>query len=183
MDESFPGRVHFVAHAIREIRNRLPDAIAGVEKQGPRCHDLATKVRSKWESEGFPSDGSLMTQTRLEPSSAGPDRYEVSAELLEVVGSLVAGNARASGNKRRQSKRLLTAIWGDSVPSYVVSNWVQGTKWVDKYMHLGNRQSDSDADTQLADRFGVFEEALFAISNRSYENLEVLDDILDTANR
>lgn len=25
----FPGRVRFVAHAVREIRNRLPDAIAG----------------------------------------------------------------------------------------------------------------------------------------------------------
>ena len=29
MDESFPGRVHFVAHAIREIRNRIRDVFAG----------------------------------------------------------------------------------------------------------------------------------------------------------
>ena len=26
--DSFPGRVHFVAHAIREIRNRLPSALS-----------------------------------------------------------------------------------------------------------------------------------------------------------
>src|SRR5579862_3363825 len=27
-----PGRVRFVAHAVREIRNRLPDAVAGPTK-------------------------------------------------------------------------------------------------------------------------------------------------------
>lgn len=36
-EEKFPGRVHFVSHAVREIGNRLPSAFAEVPKlSGPR---------------------------------------------------------------------------------------------------------------------------------------------------
>jgi hypothetical protein len=35
----------------------------------------------------------------------------------------------------------------------------------------------------LASKFLVFEQALMVISNRSYENMDALDEILDAANR
>ena len=183
MEESFPGRVHLVAHAMREIRNRLPDAVAGVVKPGRNYHDLATKVRSRWETEDFPSDGPLSFSTTLEPSTSGPEKYEVSVELLRVIADLVDANARATGNSRRQAGRLFEAIWGEPPPAYVVDNWFRTEDWIRKHMHLDNKTHGPEADTEVAAIFGAFEKALLAISNRSYENLEELDEILASANR
>ena len=183
MEESFPGRVHLVAHAMREIRNRLPDAIAGVVKPGPSYQDLATKVRSRWEKEGLPSDGPLSLSATLEPSTSGPEQYEVSVELLRVVADLVDANVRTTGNSRRQARRMFEAIWGEPPPSYVVDNWFRTKDWISKHMHVDNKAHGPEADTEVAAIFGAFENALFAISNRSYQNLEELDEILASANR
>ena len=182
MDESFPGRVHFVAHAIREIRNRLPNAIAGVEKRGPTYETLASNLRAEWEQAGFPSDGSLPLGARSEPSVSGPG-HEVSVGLIGAAGDLVAANARASGNRKRQARLLLREIWGTDPPPYVVDRWFHRDDWVTQYMHLDDKPHVQEAEVEVAEVFEEFETALIAISNRSYENLEALDEILASANR
>lgn len=58
IDETFPGRVWFVAHAIREIRNRLPDALAGeVAASHTDYPNLARSVHARWVEDGWPADG------------------------------------------------------------------------------------------------------------------------------
>ena len=182
MDESFPGRVHFVAHAIREIRNRLPNAIAGVEERGPTYETLASKLRTEWKRAGFPSDGSLPLGATPEPSVSGPG-HEVSVGFIRAAGDLVAANAHAAGNRERQARRLLREIWGTDLRPYVVNRWFHGNDWVKRYMHLNDKPHIQEAETEVAEVFEAFETALIAISNRSYENLEALDEILASANR
>lgn len=182
MDESFPGRVHFVAHAIREIRNRLPHAVAGVEKRGPSYQVLTTKLRTKWEDEGLPSDGSLPLAEGLEPSVSGPG-YEVSLGLLRAVADLVLANTRSSGNNRRQARRLFETIWGEPSPAYVINRWFHKESWVNKYMHVDDKPHVPEADTEVVDVFESFEAVLISISSRSYESLEALDEILASANQ
>lgn len=182
VDESFPGRVHFVAHAIREIRNRLPHAIAGVEKRGPTYETLATKLRAEWKEAGFPSDGSLPLGARSEPSVSGPG-HEVSVGLIRAVGDLVGANARASGNSKRQARRLLREIWGTEPPPYVVDRWFHRDDWITQYMHVDDKPHVQEAEMEVAEAFKEFETALIAISNRSYENLEALDELLASANQ
>jgi hypothetical protein len=31
-DPGFPGRLRFIAHGVRDVRNRLPDVVAGFER-------------------------------------------------------------------------------------------------------------------------------------------------------
>ena len=52
LDHEFPGRVRFVAHAVREIWNRLPDEIA--PKPGAPRTDyshLTDEIAARWEEE------------------------------------------------------------------------------------------------------------------------------------
>ena len=182
MNESFPGRVHFVAHAIREIRNRLPNAIAGVENRGPTYEALASKLRTAWKEAGFPSDGSVPLSARAEPSVSGPG-HEVSVGLIGAAGELVAANARSSGNRERQARRLLREIWETDPPPYVVDRWFHRNDWIRRYMHLDDKPHVQEAEVEVTEVFESFETALIAIANRSYENLEALDEILASANR
>jgi len=61
--EDFSGRVRFVSHAVREIRNRLPNVIAGykagIKLQYKNRLDAILKV---WKTYGLPLGGSLPEQ-------------------------------------------------------------------------------------------------------------------------
>jgi hypothetical protein len=50
----------FVWHAMREIRNRLPDAVAGeVASSSLQYRTLADEVQRCWIEDGWPSDGAI----------------------------------------------------------------------------------------------------------------------------
>ena len=131
MDESFPGRVYFVAHAMREIRNRLPDAIAG-EVQSGLSDDLAEEA-GKWGS------------------------HERAVHLFQAVG-------------------------GSTAPEYVVRNWYKSgwSDWIHDHMHVGNTSHGPEANAEVVLKFEQFERSMFALANRPHENLEVLDELLDS---
>jgi hypothetical protein len=77
-DRDFPGRVVLVWHAMREIRNRLPDTVAGeIGSSSLRYGDLADDVRRCWLEDGWPNDGEIAPTDPSEPSASGPPRYEV----------------------------------------------------------------------------------------------------------
>lgn len=82
---SFPGRVHFIAHAIREIRNRLPGALGPyVKAKKAGYEDLADAIRGRWLAEGLREDGRLRLPEESAPSASGPRRHEVSVALTQI---------------------------------------------------------------------------------------------------
>ena len=184
LDDTFPGRVWFVAHAIREIRNRLPDALAG-EVASPRTDyaELANTVHTSWVADGLPADGTRPVDANPDPSAAGPDRRDVSGELVDAVAGLIAGHLAASENNEAKARRLFEAVGGAPPPTYVVNSWLRGTRWANAFAHVRNKPLSSNDEETLARNFVAFEESLMAISSRSYENMDVLDEILGAANR
>ncbi|MCY4515684.1 MAG: hypothetical protein OXB99_00420, partial [Acidimicrobiaceae bacterium] len=44
MDEELPGRVHFAAHAMREIANRLRDVLTGTDAKRPQYEHLLALI-------------------------------------------------------------------------------------------------------------------------------------------
>ena len=184
MDETFPARVPLVAHCVREIRNRLPDALLGpVANSRTEYSELASAIHARWVEDGWPPDGVARSAAGAEPSSAGPIRPEVSPELLRAVGDLVVGHVAASENYRGRARRFLEVVGGAAPPNYVVQAWVQGSKWAVKLAHVRTTPLPAEHEVDLASKFLVFEQALMVISNRSYENMDALDEILDAANR
>jgi hypothetical protein len=181
-DEHFPGRVHFVSHAVREMRNRLPGAFAEVPKRVD-YHGLADAVHAAWVSEDLPTDGVSLAETR-EASVEGPTKFDVSQSLIAAVGDLVAQHLAAKGNKALKARLLLEAVGDAQVPDYVVRHWIQATDWVDNRMHISADSKPLDRDeAELLQNFETFESALSAIVNRSYENMDALDELLNAANR
>src|SRR3990172_9814367 len=59
---NFPGRVRLVAHAVREIRNRLPDVIAGTKTGGTfQWKNALDRLAKDWQKAGFSLDGTIPT--------------------------------------------------------------------------------------------------------------------------
>src|SRR5574341_1942990 len=173
MDETFPGRLWFVAHAVREIRNRLPDALAG-ETVASRTEysQLAEEVLLHWMKDGLPADGSLPVVDAAEPTASGPVRYEISYLLLVAVAGLVAGHLAVADRNQENARRLFEVVAGGPIPQYVVRAWMRGTKWANAFAHVRNKPLRPSDESPLAANFEAFEEALMAIASRSYENMD-----------
>jgi hypothetical protein len=185
-DPDFPGRVVFVWHAMREIRNRLPDAVAGeVDSSSLEYGDLAKSIRRCWIEDDLPNDGKIVPTDPSEPSARGPARYEISRELLVAVGRLVGGHAAIAVRNEANAQRLFDAVARSAVPvpAYVVQTWRAGGRKAHKLAHVQNKPVDPDDEAALESEFAAFEVTLMAIANRSYENMDDLDEILGSANR
>ncbi len=182
---SFPGRVHFIAHAIREIRNRLPGALGPkVEKRGAGYRDLTDTIRGRWLAEGLPEDGRLWLSEESAPSASGPRRHEVSVGLLVSVGKLVAAHSEAEANREARERAGFGALNElGSNPSYVSRNWGRRTREAHKFAHARDDPLPAGADEEWVAKFYAFEQELMAISRPSYENLDELDRLLDGTNR
>lgn len=184
MDPTFPGRVCFVAHALRDMRNRLPDAIAGrVKGSRTEYSDLAAKVTRCWVEDGLPSDGSSPLQASVEPSPEGPGHFEVSASLIDAVADLVTGHIAIGPRKEEGARRLFAAIAGQPVPDYAVQAWLDTTNRAERFAHLRDKPLTPEQEHEFDEIFLACESALIAMANRSYENMDEIDEILESANR
>ena len=181
---SFPGRAHFIAHAIREIKNRLPGALGPrVARRDAGYEQLADKIRERWLADGFPEDGRLLSRAGSAPPASGPPGQHVSDELLAAVGELIEAHNEAQANRRiREEYAFGTLSDRGPVPSYFVDYWRKLYRDVHGVAHARNEPLPAEADGEWVANFLEFEEFLMALSKRSYETLDDLDILLERAN-
>ena len=185
MRDSFPGRAHFIAHAIREIRNRLPGALGPkVQRRDAGYEHLTAKVHERWVAEGLPEDGGLRLPEESAPSASGPSRRDVSVEFLASVGKLIEDHIGARANRAARDRSAFGAL-GDQgpVPRHVVDNWRKMFRDVHKFAHAGDEPLPAEADGEWVRNFFAFEDHVMAVFKPSYENLDDLDRLLNESNR
>ena len=185
MRDGFPGRAHFIAHAMREIRNRLPGALGPeVRFRGAGYEDRTATVHKRWVAEGLPEDGSLPLPEASAPSASGPSRRDVSVEFLASVGRLIEGHIEALANREaRETSGFRVLAAGGPVPRYAVKNWLNLFPDVQRFAHAGDEPLPAEADSEWVRNFFAFEEFLMALVKPSHENLDDLDRLLDETNR
>jgi hypothetical protein len=173
-----------MAHALRDMRNRLPNAIAGSVKGSKTEYSvLAAQVTQCWREDGLPGDGSSPVPAGHEASAEGPARLEVSATLIAAVGELVSGHLAIEPRKKESARRLWEAIGGQPVPDYAVRIWLDATNRAEKFAHLREKPLTAEDEEEFEQIFNPCERALVAMANKSYENMDEIDAILDFANR
>ena len=184
MRDSFPGRVHLIAHAIREIRDRLPGALGPkVQRRDAGYEHLTDRIHKRWVDEGLPQDGRLRLPEGSAPSESGPARREVSHQFLAAVGRLIEAHTEARANREARERSGFRALseHGPS-PQYVVKNWNDLFPDAHQYAHSWDEPLPAGADGEWVENFFVFERHLMAVFRPAYENLADLDKLLGEAN-
>ncbi len=186
--ENFPGRVRFVAHAVREIRNRLPDVIAG-PKAGGRL-DYTSRlddIVKAWKKYGLPLDGSLPTRVNeAEPSPSSRD-VAIPRAIYKKVARLVMGHEETREKPRDAARRLFQAIDPNNAASEAtlrprVEHWIQSTEWFVKRAHDRGSTDAEMGGEELKKCFEAVEYALSAMVMEFFRTVEELDAILEEAN-
>lgn len=184
MDEDFPGRVHFIAHAIRELVLHLPNAINGTLKL-PRLdyEPLVEKVRRRWIADGFPADGSGPSlDERIRPA-AGPSQAEVSAEFIDDVARLLERHVTIRRRKATLATPRFETLAGPGPhPPFLFGLWKTTYSDAVKFAHGWDKKLPPTADREWTDNFLAFERFLMVISKRAQDNIADLDELLLEAN-
>jgi hypothetical protein len=186
--EAFPGRVRFVAHAVREIRNRLPDIIAG-PKAGWRL-DYKSRlddIGNLWKRSGLPFDGSTPTRVSERDALPSNDDIPLPYPVFQEVANLVRDHERARETRSEAARRLFLAIDPNNCVSEAIlrpriENWLKTTEWfVERAHDRGQKDAEMGGD-ELKGRFESFELALSAMVREFFKTVEALHEILEQAN-
>lgn len=183
----FPGRVRFVSHAVREIRNRLPDVISGFKnKPGVQYKNRLDVISRAWNRNGLPMDGTLAVNIgeTKEPLS---DSITLPKIVFREIGKLIREHNDAREKPIDSAKRLFTGTTEEDVALEnnlrpVLDQWLDVTKWFVKKAHDSGQVDGSVDPRLLQEKFEIFETTLGAILGSFFSTVKDLDEILEEAN-
>jgi len=188
-DPPMPGWQHFVPHAIREIRNRLPNCLAGTESVGRMNYDSEIKKISEiWIEKGVPfatlPEGGEISDSTDEAAVSLPK------EIFDRVSRLAKDASDVRSRKYRSAYRLFKAMvpegdFGDNEP--VIEQWIEVTDWFadSSRTHVQGEGQDVGDRTEYVQKFEAVEHILLGLidSSLDYSRLPAeLNEILDRAN-
>ncbi|GIX08273.1 MAG: hypothetical protein KatS3mg115_2676 [Candidatus Poribacteria bacterium] len=182
-----PGRVRFVSHAVREIRNRLADVIAG--PKGGRL-DYVSRMDTlveEWKRAGLPTDGSVPRGVKAEDRLPTSGDVPMPVRLYRQVASLVADHVRTREKPYEAGQRLFEAIDPNNKRAQEflrprIQHWLEITGWFVSRVHDSGQTDDEAGAEELQGKFEIFEGVLLALVVGFFETLEEIDEILEEAN-
>jgi hypothetical protein len=189
-ESRFPGRVRFVAHAVREIRNRLPDVLSGPRGGRFNWKDRLDKLLTIWMQYNFPLDDALTGLTFLnhpEPDLSGPKQVLLPVPIMRSVVRLLRDHADAREKPLEAATRLFEACAPENRQQRegllpLVRQWIEATNWFVRNAHDSGK-TDAEVDERtLSSHFELFERTLVALVGRFFTTARELDEILEEAN-
>lgn len=178
-DSHFPGRKRMVCHAVREIRNRLPETVGikGVRKQADYKKEVGELIKL-YRSEGI--------QSVYQKDNEGHEpvlEYRVSRKFMEQVDRLVHEHTLVKERKEHNARQLLLALetenkkWEGTLGP-IVELWIEETEWFVQRAHVGKEINDKE----LIERFKRFEDILLSLKGVFYEGMDKIKEIVESVN-
>jgi hypothetical protein len=181
------GRSRFVAHAVREIANRLPDGIAGEQatlegaKRIQPTHQLDA-IAAIWIP--LPAhDVGAAVQPRAEATEAeAPSARLLSVTEFKKLDKLIGEWIESKRNAPERMAALIMALAPENraapdILGPVIRQWSDITKYFVAVAH-----GKDASDDELIRQFELFEQSLISLSGSFYPRLDQLDEILGRAN-
>src|SRR5262249_50887693 len=146
LHSSVPGRSRLIAHAVREIRNRLPDRLCGLAEGGTTDYPrLATEITEQWEQAGLSTavlQGAASPADERHPEASPETRIPLSR--ARAVAALVDEHHAAAARARQRRERLFEAVSPRANPTpatvgLVVTQWRENTNWFMRCTHDSGR--------------------------------------------
>lgn len=184
-----PGRVRFVAHAVREIRNRLPDVISGVKVQGRLDYKTRLDGLSElWKRSGLATDGCLPDSRPLDgPATPASPDILIDRHLFMEIAALIKDHITTRAKPEDAAIRLFEGVAPENqrlrdTLRPVVRQWLAITDW---FMGRAHDSGAIDADCEahhLREQFEIFEMMLAALTRGFFSTVDDLDEILENTN-
>lgn len=184
------GRVRFIAHAVREIRNQLPNYISG-GTGGSRLDykDELDQLSRIWQSSGFSLEEVLPNyeiDAEVSLPSTSPDIPVPRQLLLEIQQLLKKHEAVSVKNREKVIRFFETCVPANQPLRHtlhpIVEHWWNVTEWFMQKTHDSGQVDTACDEQKLRQQFELFELFLGTLAQSFYTTTDELDKILKEAN-
>jgi len=179
-EENFPGFIQFVAHSVREIKNRLPDLILGEEHVYFDWKKEIINLEKCW----IRADVAIVEVTESE--NLAEYTIPVPYELCKRIEELFNKYAESNETYRNRIFRLFSVATNIRNSEYimrpVVLRWIEVTDWFVTIVHVRSELLQVD-NNNLNKKFLEFENMLHALQGNVFQGTKDLDEILAETNR
>ncbi len=186
-EDNFPGKTRFVAHSVREIRNRLPDVITGQKVRGRfDCINRLDELAEDWKKAGLSLESVIPMQVTAEQSIPSSD-IRLSRKLMQKIATLLKDHVAAREKRHDTATRLFKGFTSEdqnlgNTLRPVIMQWMDVTEWFMKKTHDSGNQDNSIDGKEFIRNFELFEKTLGALEHGFFTTVEGLDEILEDAN-
>jgi hypothetical protein len=187
-----PGYTRFVAHAVREIKNRLPDAIFGTTSGGRLDYtNRLENVAKDWKEAGFPIDGTApVAETSRSSVESLVFEVPLPRNLFLKVAKLLADHEE---HRRKPIDAAIRLFEGNMDENQnfrnalrpVVEQWLAVNKWFMAKVHDSGATDVAVGFDDLQKNFELFESSLLVIvrgPSAFFATTAEIDEILEDAN-
>jgi len=192
----FPGRIHFIAHAVRDMCDRLiyvldpqlkgnrvqyENEMDTIAEEWPTIHRLSAA-----QDERASNDGSVAVLDVLDEGQASAEVITILYRMAVRIDSLV--RAHRLRRERPSNQELLFRFLMRREPTQgqvnerLVKDFERVKGWFMKSAHFGAGEPVQVMEGELQERFSAFERMLHSFVGSFFTTTKELDEILRQAN-
>lgn len=179
---SFPARVHFICHVVRDIYRKLPSSL-GIKSQ-PRPSEvfpnMVKELVRRWEK--FPASGQNKSENVDSESTVSSQVYRQLEKIVqksdEIVAQPTVGRQFAIALFRCLDRRQ-----DDFIHPWIVESFDAEYDFFVKRAHLAESVANVPNDNGLIIHFEGFERAFHSLVGPYFSGKEELDAILEDTNQ
>jgi len=180
-DASLPARFHMLGHAVREIRNRLPDLIEGISKLKIHYDDRLDKIIEALDKNNFDIINKELPNVKETEALIPVEAYKLLKELLNDHV-----HNRQKGRKKIIDFFIAMApedIELRKLYEKMISDWYDITEEFMRITHINSIKIQHIDEKNLEEMFLVFENTLYALLCEYFETKGELNGVLEEANK
>jgi hypothetical protein len=178
-DKTFPGRIHFIAHAVRDIMDRLPFALEPELSQGRVQYEYRLDNISKtWP----------FNENTFGTNSVSPFSENVSiatATAMQINDLIIEHRVRRQRPDQYELlfQHLTKADPAAKTSRRIVDEFRKMRRWFMDQAHLRREIATIVDDSELHRRFAVFQDILHGFVGNFFTVVSELDAALEQANQ
>ncbi len=176
----FPGRARFIAHAVRDIADRLVFALEPQhEGQRVQYEEHLDTIQEHWRS----PDGVCQREAPSSPAES----IDITLELAGLINALVLEHRKRRQRPNAHDLLFRFLVKGNLSPPASIDGLVREfrktAKWFMAHAHFTAEPAAPVAERDLQGRFRAFEGAIFGMVGTYFAGADAIDEILKRANQ
>ena len=173
------GYVSFVAHAGRDLMNRLASTVAGIKSERVQYQQHIDKLQIDWRDEWCFSN-------ELLPDVAEKGHLipiDVCQRISTLIDEHKSGRMRSSEADGLFFSTFLDYSDRDKIPGNFLAEWKAAKDWFLGHAQLRDKPFRAETDNDLVNHFNCLDGYLYIAASSQYDRLKDLNEILDATNQ
>lgn len=173
------GYISFVAHAGRDLMNRLASTVSGIKSEHVQYQQHIDELQGDWRDE-WRFSNELLPEV-AEKGHLIP--IDVCQRIYTLIDEHKSGRMRSSEADGLFFSTFLDYSDKDKIPGNFLSEWKAAKKWFLGHAHLRDKPFRADTDNDLVKHFNCLDGYLYIAASSQYDRLKVLNEILGATNQ